>query len=167
MGRRASMAAVDTVSLTIESVGVSLVAPRGWRAEPFEHGVRLFGPADERVGGARPTWSITEVVPDGYGTEWFERFTGGAADTLRTSFTRCVIDREERFELSSLVAVHAVHYHWTGEDGTVTHQVQATLSRSRQQAYVVHAATRGPDATADLVAVRAILRSLRFLPPRS
>ncbi|MGD9755174.1 MAG: hypothetical protein AB7W59_29630 [Acidimicrobiia bacterium] len=158
--------ATGSVSLTVEALELSLLAPRGWTAELIEEGVRLYGPADEQAGGARPTWSITRARPDGFGEAWFAEFTAGAVRTLSASFDECVIDGQDRFTLSSRTPVHVVRYHWRAPDGTVTHQLQATISRSPVSAYVVHAATRGPRAAADVERFDAVVRSLRFLPPR-
>ena len=43
--------ATGSVSLTVEALELSLLAPRGWTAELIEEGVRLYGPADEQAGG--------------------------------------------------------------------------------------------------------------------
>ena len=153
---RAAVVPHPLASLTVEALEVSLQAPRGWTAEPIEEGVRLYGPADEQAAGARPTWSITRARPDGYGDAWLDAFAAGVVERLRTTLAGCTIDGP----------VHTVRYRWDGPDGAVVHQLQATISRSSALAYVVHAATRGPNAERDLAAFDAIVRSLRFLPPR-
>lgn len=156
----------ELASLTVEALEVSLRAPRGWTADPIEEGVRLYGPADELAGGAHPTWSLTRARPDGFGEAWLDGFAAGVVQRLSTTLAGCVIEGEDRFTLSSRTPVHTVRYRWDGPDGTVVHQLQATISRSSALAYVVHAATRGPNAARDLAAFDAIVRSLRFLPPR-
>ena len=163
---RAGVVPRPLAGVTGEALGVSLQAARGWTAEPIEEGVRLYGPADEQAAGARPTWSITRARPDGYGDAWLDAFAAGVVERLRTTLAGCTIDGEDRFTLSSRTPVHTVRYHWDGPDGAVVHQLQATISRSSALAYVVHAATRGPNAERDLAAFDAIVRSLRFLPPR-
>lgn len=163
---RTTLATAELASLTIEALEVSLLAPRGWTADLIEEGVRLFGPADAQAASARPTWSITRARPDGYGDAWLDAFGAGVVRKLTTSLAECAIDGEERFTLSSRTPVHLVRYHWRGADGVVVHQLQASISRSAAAAYVVHAATRGPNAARDLALFDAIVRSLRFLPPR-
>lgn len=151
--------------LASEDLLISVLAPVDWAVEPVaEHQLRLYGPVEETV-DYRPTITFTRGEPEGFGEEWFDRFCAGALDRLERQ-PGFVIERTERYELSSLAPLHATWYRWEPPGLDAVSQVQASVPASRYRMYLIDAVTLASTGDRDRPLFDAVLRSLRILPPR-
>jgi hypothetical protein len=155
-------------SLTLADLRLSIRAPAdGWRAELIdERSFRLFGPEQPQLDAYSPTISFMLGEPEGSGDEWFDNFTAGAVHEMETGYTNFWLARQERFELSSMVPVHAVWFEWIDEQsGLHFVQLQAFIPVDPFEMYVVNAATLKAVESDFVPVFNSILRSIRILRP--
>lgn len=155
-------------SLTLIDLKLSIRAPAdGWRGDPIdEHSFRLFGPEQPALDGYSPTMSFRLGEPEGFGDDWFDGFMVDAVREMESGYTNFWLNRQERYELSSMVSVHAVWFEWIDEQsGLHFVQLQAYIPSGRFEMYVVNAATLKPIEPEFVPIFDSILRSVRILRP--
>lgn len=144
---------------------ISAIVPESWEiAEPSEQTVRLMGPAPADGDGSRPSVSIALGEPDGFEPDGFGAFCEASVRRLEQQTPGFTLRAIERYELSSLVDLHAVWYSSRWDSNRELVQLQALGLLDRYHLYLVNAAA--PLALAERYAplMDAILRSLRVLP---
>jgi hypothetical protein len=157
----ASTAGADWVSLTAADLLVSLRVPRGWDATaPDPTTIALTGPDGLSL-------SVQRGVPEEAGHDWFVGFARAVPLRLQDELPGFELVDTERFRLSSAYAdvllVAARH-----DDGAdpATAQVQAYVWAGDHRMYVVAGSTPAEHEGRDLPVLRAVVHSLRLLPPR-
>jgi hypothetical protein len=151
----------DWVSLTAADLLVSLRVPRGWEATaPDRTTIAVHGPDDVSL-------TVQRGVPEEPGHAWFVDFARAVPGRLQDDLEGFELVDTERFRLSSahadVLLVAARH-----DDGShpATVQVQAYVWAGDRRMYVVTGAAPLDRESRDLPVLRAVVHSLRLLPPR-
>lgn len=153
-----SLASVDLL--------VSLRVPRGWDVSaPDEATLRVQRDgADEH--GYRATVTVRGGAPDQPGREWFDQLAAVAPARLAADVPGFDLIRTERFVLSSLAPVVAVHARQHAPGLPPTTQLQAWIWVNSYRLLSVGATTLSTHEDRDLGVFDAILHSVRILPHR-
>ncbi|MEO9322742.1 hypothetical protein ABFT23_04575 [Nocardioides sp. C4-1] len=154
----------DWVSLTAADLLVSMRVPRGWEATaPDRTTIAAAGPDGVSL-------SVQRGVPEEPGHDWFVEFARAVPAQLQDDVPGFELIETERFRLSSAYAdvLLVAARRDDGLTGAVgpTAQVQAYVWAGDRRMYVVAGSTPAVHEARDLPVLRAVVHSLRLLPPR-